>query len=704
MNRFLNHALCCLLALAALGVSGAPARAQAGGHQHALLIGISQYDAYNKSGLFPNLDCDEDLKRIQAALVATFHFDPAAGQITELNTPAQTTRAAILAAFDALVAQTGPGDVVYVHYSGHGSQVPDATSPGGLDDTIVPADFKDDQSNEIKGKELAAFLKRLEAKNPAQIALSFDCCHSATVTRGEAKKRGLSWAEYTAWYQDKYGKAPAQPVTSRGSSARPENVAVNDLDQPGYVVISACSNDSCAYETQDENGASLGRLSFVLSGVLAKATPQTTYRQVFDQVNAVFKQKFSDQNPQLDGDPDTRLLGGRADPPHPSIAVSVISPGQYALDAGKLQGMTAESTFALYAKDAATFTPATHIADAKISDGGVGLTTSTLEITQKIKPGLAPDDIAAAHAVETVHSYGAFQVTLDADSVRQTLPDQAAAILAGLQTAGMVSTDVPAGQTPDVRAARLPAPAARGAAPVALVRGDTGASLVTLDSSGDLTKQFVSAMERQARYRYATTVLNKDNTDGGVQVKLRLVPAVTGKDADGYTVWKSDAPLDPGHKFHPGDYFTVEVQNLSDIPIYLAVLDIDSDGSIGQAWPEPSHLGQDNILKSGQPKAWVKLWNGSDVTSPALFHATTADPNELFKAIATDTYVSFKAIVDRDMTRSPPGPFDALLGPAAGVPTTRNTAQGDAPAGWATDTFAFSVAPATGRGISALSK
>ncbi len=575
MKRGHRHTLCLIFAFTALALFGPfPARAQ-DGHQRALLIGISTYDAYNKSGLFPNLDCDEDIRRIEAALVSTFKFDPspAAGQITVLNTPKQTTRAAILAALDTLVARTGPGDIVYIHYSGHGSQVPDATSPGGLDDSIVPADYKDDQSNEITGKELARILKNLKAKGPAQVTLSFDCCHSATVTRGAAKKRGLSWAEYVRWRREKYGVAPAPLAASRGANTRPANVVVSDLDRPGYVVISACANDACAFETRDENGVSLGRLSDALSQSLARATPQTTYQQVFDQVNAVFKQKYSDQSPQLGGDPNTRLLGGRAEPPAPSILVSVVPPDGLALDAGKLQGVTPGSVYALYAKDAASFTPATRIADATVAS--VGLTTSTLKITQKDKPGLTPDDLSAAHAVEAVHNYGAFRVTLDAESVRQALPDQASAILEKLTATGMVTTDIPPGRTADIKAVRLASGQSRGTAPVALARGDTGAPLATLDGSGDLPAQFVRALERQAHYRYAVTVLNKENSNGGVQIRLRLVPAVTSKDADGNIVWASDRPGTPTattQTFHVGDYFG-EKTFLDRVPIRFRVAD-----------------------------------------------------------------------------------------------------------------------------------
>ena len=60
----------------------------------------------------------------------------------ELLKDEQATRDAILAAFDRLVDRTQPGDLVVVHYSGHGSQVVDLEKdePDGLDETIVPDD------------------------------------------------------------------------------------------------------------------------------------------------------------------------------------------------------------------------------------------------------------------------------------------------------------------------------------------------------------------------------------------------------------------------------------------------------------------------------------------------------------------------------------------------------------------------------------
>ena len=113
-----------VLVVVVLITARAPAIA-APSHKHALLIGISNYSQYNKDKLFGNLDCAEDVHRIKIALVHTFGYDPspAHGQIAELTSPANTTRASIIAAFEKLARDTVDGDLAYIHYSGHGAQV-----------------------------------------------------------------------------------------------------------------------------------------------------------------------------------------------------------------------------------------------------------------------------------------------------------------------------------------------------------------------------------------------------------------------------------------------------------------------------------------------------------------------------------------------------------------------------------------------------
>jgi metacaspase-1 len=75
----------------------------------------------------------------------------------------QPTKAAILNAYRWVVAQSQPGDSIFLHYSGHGTKVPDQNGDeeDGYDEALVPSDYAsagvilDDELYEIIVKGLA---------------------------------------------------------------------------------------------------------------------------------------------------------------------------------------------------------------------------------------------------------------------------------------------------------------------------------------------------------------------------------------------------------------------------------------------------------------------------------------------------------------------------------------------------------------------
>ena len=636
-------------------------------HKRALLIGVSQYDAFvhgkAKTPLFGNLDSGEDLKRIKAALVSTFGFD-AGRDITIADKPDQTTRAAILAAFDKLVASTSKGDIVYIHYSGHGSQVIDKTKPSGLEETIVPADYNDEQTNEITGITIRDFLNRLAAKQPKQIVLTFDCCHSGTISRKDASKaRGISYDSYTTWYKNEYNKAPSAPKSAADAPESPSGSGFTDLDGANYVVISACDNDSSAYET-DDNGVALGRLSYCLSQVYANATPETTYAQLFDQVRAMFLAKFDDQTPQLDGAPNTRLLGGTAVAVDAGHLVTPIDAKSLRLDIGGLQGVTIGSTYAIYGS-ALSGTRGPRLADATVSAIDLGSSTLTLDKSTAAKL----DDFVGARAVEASHQYPANPLVVDAASIKKAVPEYADAILARLKlmsmvklsTGGKADIELTGGLTDTLNGQ----PTAGMNEAVFLVRKDTGNRIgrpVTMTRGDDFADQIVDSLRRLAQYRYAMS-LSQEDPSSTAQVSMRIIAADTKSDPPGSRklVYVGDAKSSRDDHFQIGDAFTVEVTNRSQVDMHIAVLDLDSDGSVNIAWPR-NYRGQDNLIRAGETK---RLWReGNDTTQIALFKMATADPNEVFKVIATDVYVDFNGLANNDPQRTFANAYtDRVLGP-----------------------------------------
>ena len=103
-------------------------------NKRALLVGINAYPTAPLRG------CVNDVTEMKKVLQDLYGFQ----DITMLTDAAATTRA-IMDALQKLVAGAAPGDILYFHYSGHGSQYPNNSGtdiePDGLDEIICPVDL-----------------------------------------------------------------------------------------------------------------------------------------------------------------------------------------------------------------------------------------------------------------------------------------------------------------------------------------------------------------------------------------------------------------------------------------------------------------------------------------------------------------------------------------------------------------------------------
>ena len=144
--------------------------------RRALLIGIGKYQVLPR---LPGSKNDIDL--VHQVLVSRYGFSE--HNIRTVQDEA-ASREGMLAAFNQIVREAGPDDVVYIHYSGHGSQVQDLNGDepdDQLDETIVPADGRTEGVPDITDDELEEILSRL--KTPKAVVV-LDSCHSGTATRG----------------------------------------------------------------------------------------------------------------------------------------------------------------------------------------------------------------------------------------------------------------------------------------------------------------------------------------------------------------------------------------------------------------------------------------------------------------------------------------------------------------------------------------
>jgi hypothetical protein len=146
------------------------------GKKKALLIGINYYRTPHELK-----GCINDVKNIKEFLLERgFRDEPESMVIlTDDNPNKLPLRANIITSCEWLVKDAQPGDSPFFHYSGHGEQVPDKDGDevDGLDETILPLDFK--KEGYIVDDDLHKLLVRPLQKG-VRLTAVFDSCHSGT--------------------------------------------------------------------------------------------------------------------------------------------------------------------------------------------------------------------------------------------------------------------------------------------------------------------------------------------------------------------------------------------------------------------------------------------------------------------------------------------------------------------------------------------
>lgn len=266
-----------------------------GAENYALLVGVSDY---------PNLKPELSLAgprndvRLMSELLLSRGYKKE--NITLLSDqPAATlpTKQAISEGMSSLQKKVKRGDVVYLHFSGHGSQQPaavdDLQEADGLDEIFLPRDVSNwnfeqgSVPNAITDDEIGQWVDALRDKG-AFVWIVFDSCHSGTMTRSatrpEIKLRKVSPASL--------GIPPLEPrATSRGVASKPEQlIEVSDesgTGRGGVVAFFASQSDEETPEMSLPRGGAerhpYGLFTYTLAETLSR-NPDISYQQLAQQV------------------------------------------------------------------------------------------------------------------------------------------------------------------------------------------------------------------------------------------------------------------------------------------------------------------------------------------------------------------------------------------------------------------------------------
>lgn len=170
--------------------TGAELRAEA---NHALIVGVSKYQNLPEDLWLEGPKNDAVLVRdfLVSNSVRPFDSDNIELLADGVEGAGIPTLDAIRTSMTELADKVQPGDFVYLHFSGHGTQAPalnPETETDGLDELFLPADIGTwDNSvgtveNALVDDDIGKLIDAIKSKG-AHIWAVFDSCHSGTVTR-----------------------------------------------------------------------------------------------------------------------------------------------------------------------------------------------------------------------------------------------------------------------------------------------------------------------------------------------------------------------------------------------------------------------------------------------------------------------------------------------------------------------------------------
>lgn len=145
------------------------------GNKRALLIGINYV---GQNGELRG--CHNDVANIKEYLINVEGFlENNLLILMDDGQHSNPTKENIEQAFHRIVQYNNAGDVVFIHYSGHGSRVKDTNGDedDGFDETLVPVDYA--SAGQIVDDDILKILVK-PMKAGVNVTVLMDCCHSGT--------------------------------------------------------------------------------------------------------------------------------------------------------------------------------------------------------------------------------------------------------------------------------------------------------------------------------------------------------------------------------------------------------------------------------------------------------------------------------------------------------------------------------------------
>ncbi|KAI4860963.1 caspase domain-containing protein [Hypoxylon rubiginosum] len=265
------------------------------------------------------------------------------------------TRRNVVAALRRIIRNANPGDLVYFHFSGHGSKVPSEDgSQDSIDGELALALFEDDEAggSYLWGSSLVTALRKMVEKG-CIVMLVLDCCFSGSMKRHEARDLGVRCIAYNPSIGAASSRLPEEYAADLDSSQRDSQLYRDWLVNPsGYTIFSACGPHEIASEIEVEGQERHGALTYFLLDSLRSLGARgvtVTNQSLYEHLRTVFHLRWPQQTPMCYGNRNYSFYGNLlAKPEAAQISTYRMCGGSLRLRAGHAHGICKGDEFSVY--------------------------------------------------------------------------------------------------------------------------------------------------------------------------------------------------------------------------------------------------------------------------------------------------------------------------------------------------------------------
>jgi hypothetical protein len=280
----------------------------------AFLVGINNYPNSPLRG------CVNDVLLVYKILSEKFGFNN-----VDINiiTDAQATKFNILNGLKKLTSNIKSGDIIYFHYSGHGSQVvvkdwTNNSEPDGRDEILCPIDL--DWNNPLRDNDLRNIYINIPKGVKSTVVL--DSCHSGTGLRNFNQNLIKDSNHQLHSISNRYIPPPifnmlSNPkitldddlncvfpeVDSKDIQTQNNKFLISTIEQSDNILISGCKDNQTSADAFMNNKYH-GALTYSLIQTLGSNNFKMSYSNLISAVTITLKKLGFQQEPQLESKPE----------------------------------------------------------------------------------------------------------------------------------------------------------------------------------------------------------------------------------------------------------------------------------------------------------------------------------------------------------------------------------------------------------------